>query len=285
MTLFLTMREKPVGGAVIDPLLVSGDGTAQPLSLKAISWPGAAALLRGKNLLFVAHGFNVGLTAGACTLHNLDTQLRSANVLGPQDEHIGILWPGDFWLPVVNYPFEGSVAIDCGRRIADVCNRWLGSAQSLSFVSHSLGARVVLEAVANLNRQAHVVCLTAAAINRNCLATEYAAALSNSRSISVLSSHRDSVLRLAFPVGDPISDLLHPDHTPFQLALGYDGPPLPADPPVKPPWQIPDDADYGHGDYLPPGNGPTPHPSPTAKWPLVADFIGRAFEGAPQPWP
>src|SRR5579863_7031136 len=100
-----------------------------------------------------------------------------------------MLWPGDAWLPVVDYPFEGSVAIDCGRKLADFCNRWCTGAQSISFLSHSLGARLVLEAVAHLGRQARAVCLMAGAINRDCLTAEYARAAANAAAISVLASH------------------------------------------------------------------------------------------------
>ena len=60
---------------------------------------------------------------------------------------VAVLWPGDFWIPVVNYPFEGGDAKDSGRRVARFCNRRLGKARSFSFVTHSLGARVALEAV------------------------------------------------------------------------------------------------------------------------------------------
>jgi hypothetical protein len=209
-------------------------------------------------------------------------QLEPRLGLSALDLFIGVLWPGDFWLPVVNYPFEGAVSMDCGRRLADYCRRWFRQAQGFSFVSHSLGARLVLEAVKNLDRPASVVCLTAAAINRDALATEYAAATANAAAISLLASHQDRVLQLAFRVGDPIADLLHDDHAFFERALGYDGPPVPTLPPIAPPWQIPDGLAYGHGDYLPPGDAVAPA---NAKWAAAADFIARAFRGQPQSWP
>jgi len=238
MTYFLDFRTRSVGGGVVDPRLYEGDGTADPPALTLIPTIQWRSVLDGKNLLFAAHGFNVSRTQGTRSLGLLDGYLG----LGPLNLFIGILWPGDSWLPIVDYPFEGEVAIDCGRRLADFCNRWCVGAQSLSFLSHSLGARLVLEATTQLARQAQSVCLAAGAINRDCLTAEYSGAAANAGVISLLASHRDDVLKIAFSIGDPLSVLLHDDHTAFRAALGYDGPSPPAPQPVRPPWQIPDQA-------------------------------------------
>jgi esterase/lipase superfamily enzyme len=245
----------------------------------SVSWAQLPSLVVQKNILFGVHGFNVSYQRGANTYAALEPQLG----LAAADVFFGVLWPGDYWLPVVNYPFEGSVAVDCGRRLASFCTRWLAQAHSISFVSHSLGARLVLEAVKNLDGRARSVCLTAAAINRDCLATEYAEASSKSDGISLLASHRDLVLKIAFRVGDPISNLLDGDHNPFESALGYDGPATPAPAVVAHPWQIQDGADYGHDDYLPSGDAPPP--APPGKWILPADFMANAFRGQTQRWP
>lgn len=281
MTLFLNFRSQGVGGAVIYPYVLEGDGTASPPALRSVGYTEFAARAAGKNVLFAAHGFNVSYDYGARSLGQLEPQLR----LTASEIYLGVLWPGDYWLPVINYPFEGGVAMDCGRRLADFCGRWLTRAQSISFVSHSLGARVVLEAVKNLDRRARVVCLTAAAINRDCLETEYVAAAANADSISILASHEDWVLKVAFQAGDPIADILHDDHTLFEKALGYDGPALPAPAQVQLPWQIPDAADYGHGDYLPPGDSVQAPPPPGSRWLNSAGFMARAFHSQRQTWP
>ena len=280
MTYFVSLRSHSVGGPVIDATVFSGDGTISPLAVAAVDLSQIPFLVAGKNVLFATHGFNVSRESGACSLTRLDTYLQ----LDDSNIFFGVLWPGDFWLPVVNYPFEGDVSMDSGRRLAAFCNRYLTNAQSLSFISHSLGVRLVLEAVKNLNRQARSVCLTAAAINQDCLATEYAAAAQNAATISILASHKDMVLKLAFPIGDPIADFLHADHTLFERALGYAGPPVPATPPVKSPWQIPDRAGYDHGDYLPSGDPNQPVTTP-AMWNQPADFMSRAFRGQGQSWP
>lgn len=194
-----------------------------------------------------------------------------------------MLWPGDSWIPIVDYPFEGDVAIDCGRRLATFCDTWCAAAQSLSFASHSLGARFVLEALTQIERVARLACLTAGAVNCDCLSAEYAGALGNTAAIAGLASREDDVLKIAFAAGEPFADLLHDDHTPFRAALGRNGPATPAPLQVRWPWQIPDAAAYGHGDYLPPST--VPPPGSLAKWMKVADFINCAFLNAPQNWP
>jgi len=281
VTYFLTFRVQEIGGSVVDPYLVEGDGTAVPPSLSVIpSWR-VAAIVAGKQLLFATHRFNVSRSAGASALGQLDGYLN----LAPPSLFIGVLWPGDCWLPLVDYPFEGSVALDCGRRLATFCNERCGGAQSLSFLSHSLGARLVLEAVAHLGRQARSVCLAAAAINRDCLTAEYSAAAANAALISNLASREDCVLKIAFSIGDPFADLLHDDHSPFQAALGLGGPPLPAPPQFRFPGQIPDAEGYGHSDYLPPSQAVALPPPPGVKWVQAADFMKRAFLDQPQTWP
>jgi len=274
MTYFLNFRTQNVGGAVSGPTLYEGDGTAPASGWSLIPAARIPSLFGGKSILFATHGFNVSQQQGANSLGLLDNYLKLAS----SNLFVGMLWPGDSIIPIVDYPFEGSVAMDCGIRLAKFCEDSCASAQSLSFVSHSLGARFVLQAVANLNgRKAQSVCLAAAAVNRDCLTTEYAAAARNSVRISLLASREDDVLKIAFSVGDPFADLLHDDHTPFEIALGSDGPPTPAPPPVLPPWQISDQDDYGHSDYLP--------PTDPKRWPRAADFMKRAFLGQPQTWP
>ena len=273
MTYFLNFRAGGVGGPVVDPYLLSGDGTVNPATLTVVDWAQVPSILAGKNILFVAHGFNVSYQAGATTLGLLERYLA----LQPPSLFVGVLWPGDCWIPLVDYPFEGDVAMDCGRRLGAFCNSWCARAQSLFFVSHSLGVRVVLEAMAHLDRPGVRACLTAGAINRDCLEAEYADVLSRTTSISGLSSRSDDVLKIAFTIGDPFADLLHDDHTPFQPALGYGGPATPAPSAVAWPWQISDGDDYGHGDYLP--------ASGKAKWQRVADFIKCAYLRQAQTWP
>jgi len=273
VTYFLSFRTHNVGGAVVDPQLYQGNGAIPASGWVLVPPAQFRSLFAGKNVLFCTHGFNVSQQQGAKSLGLLDKYLK----LSLPDIFVAVLWPGDSVIPVVDYPFEGNVAIDCGGRLATFCNDSCASAQSFSFVSHSLGARLVLQAVANLNRKAQSVCLAAAAINRDCLSSEYATAAKNSERISLLASREDYVLKIAFSIGDPFADLLHDDHTPFQMALGSEGPPMPPPQQVRPPWQISDQDNYGHSDYLP--------PTDPARWPHAADFMKRAFLAQPQTWP
>jgi len=286
VTLFLDFFTpgRNVGGAAVGPVLCEGDGTQQdPLALVAVPPQELAARLTGRDLLLVTHGFNVSRSEGAASLGWLDRYLA----LPPPGLFIGMLWPGDAWIPIVDYPFEGSVAMTCGQLLAAFCDDYC-QGSSLSFTSHSLGARLVLETVSRLVPRARSLCLTAAAINRDCLHAEYASAAANADRIAVLASHHDEVLKLAFSVGDPFADLLHDDHTPFQKALGYDGPPAATPQPVRKPWQIPDLLRFGHHNYLPPSDTaalPPPGAPDRPLWPLAADFIRRSFNAEPQIWP
>jgi len=285
MTYFINCRAQAVGGSVVDPYVLEGDGTRDPPALRAMGTAELQNLVAGRNVLIATHGFNVSYQHGACSLGNLDTYLTSLSGLSANDLYFGLLWPGDYWIPVINYPFEGDHAIDCGKRLAAFCNNQLAPAQDISFVSHSLGARVVLQTVLGMSRRARSVCMMAAAINRDCLVAEYLGAARNCDAITMRASHEDLVLRLAYPVGDPIADLLHDDHMLFEAALGYGGPAAPAAPPVLSPWQIPDRDHYGHGDYLPPSSGPLPDPNPTPKWQRAANFLLRSYLGQRPFWP
>jgi hypothetical protein len=281
MTLFISFRTSPVNGGNANPSealdLASPDG---PLAFTRVPFAELSQRAAGRDVLFATHGFNVHMEPGARSLARLEAQIAPTG----QELFIGILWPGDWWLPAVNYPFAGSPAMIAGRRLAAISNQWLTDAASVSFVSHSLGARVILEAAQGTTRAARVVCLAAAAVNRDALKSQYSQAQEHTANISNLASEKDKVLKLAFPIGDLFANFLHDDHAFLKAALGRRGParPIPAN--VKP-SQIPDAADYDHGNYLPPGDDPAPAPDPNAKWIEAANFMARAFRLQPQPWP
>lgn len=235
----------------------------------------------GADVILATHGFNVAFAGGVAALSRLETALA----LDPRQRFFGVLWPGDFWLPVVNYPWEAEDAVASGKELADYANRVFAGANSISFISHSLGARVVLEAVRRLNRPALEVCLTAGAVDRDCLTRQYLDAARNAGRISVLSSTKDKVLRLAYPAGDFISDLLLGDSdSPWKGALGRKGPPTPVRAPIfgQP---IPSASGFDHGDYLPPGSPNLPAQPPRPKWADSADYMRRAVTGQSGRWP
>jgi hypothetical protein len=288
MTLYLNLRQLTVGGYVLDqPYMLEGAAVADLDSLTAVPWSNIPLLVGGRNLLFIVHGFNVNFAAGA----RMNDRIGPLLNLAAGDLAIGVLWPGDSFIPVIDYPFEGNVAITAGKAIATFCRTYLASAHSFSFASHSLGARVVLQALLGLDRPARSVTLMAGAINQSCLAEEYRAAAGNAGRLSLLASKGDDVLKLAFPLGDPLADLLYDDHPVGEPALGYAGPSITEAAKVEGPWQIPSlappsNVDYGHGSYLPPSNAVEP-PAVTnpASYIPVANFIANAFYGRPQSWP
>ena len=260
---------------MVDPRVIASDGaTSTEVSISAL-----ASRAAGRDVLLATHGFNVSREDGIRSLARLEARLRPT----ASELFLGVLWPGDFWIPVVNYPSEAADAVECGVRLARFCDQYLRTARSLSFLSHSLGGRVILEAAANLGRQPKHVCLTAAAVDWDCLEQQYAEVVRKAGLITVLSSRADVVLKLAYPAGDFFSDLFWGDNdNPFSAALGRQGP-RPVAPDGVVPWQIPDDARYGHGDYLPPSD--TNSPPPGQRWEAAADFMARAFRGQPQLWP
>jgi hypothetical protein len=266
--------------------ILVGDGDAANPALRETIPAEFINDARAHHVLFITHGFNVSYAEGARSLGRLGKALaQPENVLV-----VGVLWPGDFYIPAVNYPAASIPAMESGQALAALCNASLRGASSLSFVSHSLGARVVLEAVAGLtNRKARFLCVTAGAVNDDCLTTEYARAVTNTEpnSVYTMASVNDEVLRLAYPVGDLIGQLLADDHGLFQEALGRHGP-NPAAPAY--PLQIPGRQGYGHHNYLPSSAQtlPAPSPDPLAdqnKWVRVRDFIVQAYGGKPNAWP
>ncbi|MDR3509139.1 MAG: alpha/beta hydrolase [Caulobacteraceae bacterium] len=281
MSYFVNLRAGDYG-AVCEPYVLAGDVLADPPGMVSTPYEVLPNLVRDKNVLLSTHGFNVNYVDGLRALGRLEA------VTGPTSSEavFGVLWPGDWAIPAINYPFEDRIAVHAGRLLGAFCNRWFSGAQSLSFVSHSLGARVVLEAVAALKRPARSLCITAGAIGADCLGAQYKAAAKNCERVVTLSSREDLVLALAFPIGDLIADILDLDHKPFQRALGRRGPEKPFGPPITA-SQIPDASDYDHGDYLPPSSlkQPVPDPDPAAKWPAAAAFMARAFRGQRQTWP
>jgi len=275
VSLFLDFRTAGVGGGILDePRVLEGNGLIDPPDLRYLGQTLPAARIAGREVVFVTHGFNVSRREGVHALARLerDLNLPSAFVF------VGVLWPGDWWIPVINYPAEAGDAVQCGRLLARFVNTSLSLAGDVSLVSHSLGGRLVLEAVKHLSRPAREVCVLAAAVDDDCLTSpQYDAARKNAKRISVLASRGDLVLRVAYPAGDFFSDIFYDDDNPARKALGYHGPRPRADRVLH--AQIPDHQ-YGHGDYFPPAdlNKPNGTQKPEA-------FISEALLGVPHGWP
>lgn len=243
MTLFIDLRATPCGGMPADEATLWQDGD-RPISISDFM-----SRVQGRDVVLATHGFNVGRAAGVRALSRWEQRLQ----LSESFLFVGVLWPGDSrFLPILDYPVEGEVAIQSGRLLASFLNRNAANAGSVSFVSHSLGGRMILEALSRLNIDVRRLILMAGAIEDDCLVNEYKKAAGKAREIYTLSSKSDWVLKFAFPIGNPIGEIIMHGHPYFKTALGRAGPaePIPLDQRGGT-WQIPDDWDYGHLDYMP----------------------------------
>lgn len=279
MTVFANLRAG-TWGAVGEARLLAGDPfAADPPAMHPDDLSGPDQRFAGRDIVLATHGFNVGYAAGLRSLARLEQMLA----LGEQSIFIGVLWPGDWVVPAINYPFAVGIARHAGTSLGAFCKRWLAGARSISFVSHSLGARVILEAAQMLDRPPRLLCVTAGAVNDDCFVDEYRAVVARTGTkVQNLASRHDQVLALAYPAGDAIAELLHDDHTPFRRAIGRNGPRSPW-PAAIVPFEIPDVDDFGHLDYFPPGDLHG-EPAPGAKWVTAAAFIRRALQGASPSW-
>jgi Alpha/beta hydrolase of unknown function (DUF900) len=258
---FLNTRSLPVGGGVVvsfDSIQVL-DQTNTIHSVNELT-----AAIQGRDVLLVTHGFNVNQADGLQKLSNWRDLLSLGNAVP-----VGILWPGDSrWIHVVDYPIEGNDAMAAGNLLATFLNKNFTGALSLSFASHSLGARVVLQTVSGLNRPVRRLLLMAGAVDNTCLSSEYANAAKNIGTISLLASRADHVLEWAFPAGNFVSGIFSRGVPYIHEAIGREGPSPDLAPPsnLHPDWQIPDGWDFDHGDYLPGSLPPQPMP-PVAAFP------------------
>lgn len=265
MTYFLNFRERPVGDGVRKPVVKQVTiGTGGPVASMPDPLPSELArAVRGRDVLLATHGFNVAEEEGYAQLANWQTLLQ----LGDAYFFIGMVWPGDSsWLGPLCYPGEGRHAIQCGAMLADFIQEYLVGASSLSFVSHSLGARLVLEAISKLAKDSipiKQVAIMAGAINDDCFVAEYKSATDNIGRISILASEKDEVLSLAFPIGNVFEGIIDKGHPYWEAALGHDGPnkAIPGKPTGG--YEIPSGWDYGHHNYIevqPALNPPIPLP-------------------------
>ncbi len=245
---FLSTRAHSVGGPVAASVsVIDADRLGFPTDLT----PELVEAVRGRDILFVVHGFNVNQKDGINHLGYWMDKLDIGNAIP-----IGILWPGDCFIPIfLDYVVEGHEAIKSGDLLAAFLNKFLTSAASLSFTSHSLGARVVLQTIQGLIPSLTVrrTVLMAGAIDDTCLTDEYKVAAARVTELSLLASRKDDVLSMAYPLGNPLQGIIDTGHPYRKAALGREGPdpPNPSAPGLEPDWMIPDDLDYGHLDYIP----------------------------------
>jgi hypothetical protein len=247
MTPFLDVRTNPVGGCLAKTVaLYQGSDITNYVT---ISRPQMVALIQGRNVLIGAHGFNVNRADG---IQDLDTWGKLLLELNPTfDAFVGLLWPGDsVWLHGLDYPEEPKIADEAGVLLAPFLDDLLSVCSSVSFCSHSLGARVVLRTILNMKMNVRNTILMAGAIDDSCLTSEFQDASKRAGKISVLASKNDEVLALAFPLGNLLSGILDVGHPWWHSALGRSGPQQPWPSNFQAPFEIPDGWQYGHHHYL-----------------------------------
>ena len=270
MTWFLDLRAQSTGGGLADSVAIYNQDVLSSVA-------DLTQEIGGRDILVVTHGFNVNRQDGRTALSLWQQMLPPPATVA----YLGLLWPGDSsWLHGLDYPVEGSEAMDSGDKLASFLLQNFPSA-SLSLVSHSLGARVMLQAlrgIGNGMRVKHLM-LMAGAIDDTCLNDEYGDAVKYVEKISVLSSSNDEVLSLAFPLGNLVQGILLRGSPYMKTALGRDGPQTPFPGAVQPGWQIPGAWKYGHHNYLPSTpcakllSLPQPFPTLTDPVPAWANFI------------
>lgn len=258
---FLNCRSEPVGGDVT-PVRVN-DG-----SLTHLTFPELLSEVRGKHLLLGVHGFNVHQAGAIDHFQQWNNFLH----LGESAVFIGCLWPGDSsWLGAIEYAFAAKTAMRSGDALAAFINAQFQEALSVSFASHSLGARVALRAIQQLGSGFTVrrLIMMAPAVDADCLTAEFAVAAKRVQAITVLASDQDKVLEFAFPLGNPISGIFAQGHPYWHAALGRSGPATYPNPNnLHAGWLLPKSWAVDHGDYLPPtspypaGFLPGPYPLP-----------------------
>jgi pimeloyl-ACP methyl ester carboxylesterase len=254
MTHFLDCRLAPVGGELAASIAISqGTYINDYAGIPVSELLGA---IRGRHMLIAAHGFNVNRADGIRCLSNWESLLQLPQSSG----FLGLLWPGDsVWAHGLDYPEEPKVADETGSLIAEFIDANFQQAASVSFASHSLGARVVLATISHLSLPVRRLTLMAPAIDDNCLTTEFQAAAAKVGAISILASKKDEVLSAAFPLGNFFAGIIAEGHPWWRAALGHCGPVKPWPANFQPPSELPNSWNFEHGNYLQIDN---PEPGP-----------------------
>ena len=246
MTQFLDCRLSAVGGGLTASVsLCQGTsiGGYGGLSLKALS-----SAIEGRHVLVATHGFNVNRADGIDCLSNWESLLQ----LPPSSSaFLGLLWPGDsVWAHGLDYPEEPKIADQTGSLVAQFIDAHFQQSASLSFASHSLGARVVLATISHLRLPVRRLTIMAGAVDDDCLTTEFKAAAARVVSISFLVSKKDEVLSVDFPLGNFLAGIIAAGHPWWRAALGHCGPRKPWPENLLAPFEIPDNWNFQHGNYL-----------------------------------
>lgn len=172
-----------------------------------------------RHVLVLVHGYRNPLRNVAAAYRKLQIELAARGLLGTgkYDLVLGFLWPG-FQLRIGFF-----AAVPWANRAASFFRTFLkrlnSSAHTVDVQTHSLGARVALQAMA-FEREVWLdnLMLTAPAVDNECLepAREFNSSLRSCRRCLVYHSAKDPVLKIAYRLGA------------LDRALGFTGPENPA---------------------------------------------------------
>ncbi len=283
---WLDFRGRRYGGPVTQGTLYREDGlTPVPFGERS------SVLREGTGVVFLVHGFNVNREEGHQTLSGFRNALLQ---FGLQDHvMVGVLWPGDtaFVLGPFAYLTAPKHADTTAYNLATFIRDHGPKGQAPCFIAHSLGCKVVMEALSvlqGMGRTGGQVVLMAGAVDSDCLAVpaRYQKAAAAAQRVTVLSSLEDQVLRLAFPAGDALDDS-YSDHASHR-ALGRYGPEpstsMPTPPSVNP-LNLPSSLEISHHDYLADsGDGSLNGKRRAAAYVCVNAQLGKATLEYPDPF-
>jgi len=246
MTQFLDVRLSAVGGELATEVGIRQATNSN--NYQSLDSDQFKASILGRHVLIATHGFNVDRADGIACLSNWEGLLQLPQ---PYSAFVGLLWPGDsVWAHGLDYPDEPKIANAAGGLVAQFLDDNCAGAASISFASHSLGARVVLETISQMSLPVRHLVLMAGAIDDNCLITEFQEAAAKIGTISLLASKKDNVLSVDFPLGNFFAGIIAEGHPWWRAALGHCGPAKPWPANFQAPFEMPDIWDFKHGNYL-----------------------------------
>lgn len=285
----------------IDPVDAATVWWNPPPKYRLAMWDEVSAAVRRKHVCFLIHGFNVNRDNGYTGLGVMAQEFAGKGVLpraspplnlliSDVDVVIPVLWAGDWYLPV-NYPFLLPDIRLTARHFADFIWSSASRMRRVSFVTHSMGARVALEtaraALAARDRYTlpafDTAIFTAGAAPDDIMdQADFADTIAAFRRFVVVSSSADTVLSGAFPWGNLAEQALWTDDPGSDVALGLHGPRLkPGSAALaKTTWYAL--TDHLHSDYVPAPSAPTANfPNGwSPKTQVIGQIVAETMAGA-----
>lgn len=172
-------------------------------------------VIRDMHVLVLVHGYRNPIKNVAAAYGKLETELTKRGLIGPgnYDLAIGFLWPG--FQTQIGFFAAVPWANRSAAHFRDFLKILNSGAHTVDIQTHSLGARVALQAMA-FEHEVWVdnAMLTAPAVDNESLEPkkEFNASLASCRRCLVYHSSRDNVLKIAYRIGA------------LDRALGYKGP-------------------------------------------------------------